>query len=385
MINYGRHFIDSNDTRAVLKVLKSNNLTQGSQIINFEKELNNYFGSKYACVVNNGTGALYILSDILEWEKNDVIFCSPISFMAGSNSILRRGAKPFFIDIEKLSYNIDPNIIEHKLKNKYIKKRAKAIIATDYAGHPCDWESLSYLANKHDLVLINDNCHSMGSAYLNKKNYAIKYADFVVQSYHAVKNFTCGEGGSILTNNKKKYEKIKSIRNHGIERSKKKYKEHGPWFYDMHILGSNYRLTDIQAALGISQIKKLDKFVSGKRKKAKLYKQHLKNLDYVTLPRESKDIKHSYHLFPVLIDFKKLKKNKKEMFRYFKKYEINLQTHYIPTYKFSFYKKLFNYDYKKFPNAENFYKNSFSLPIFYGIKNLDQIHIIRVLRNFLGK
>ena len=385
MINYGRHFIDSNDIRAVLKVLKGNNLTQGAQIINFEKKLNNYFGSKYACVVSNGTSALYILSDILGWEKNDVIFSSPISFMAGSNSILRKGAKPFFIDIEKTSYNIDPNIIEEKLKNKKIKKNAKAIIATDYAGHPCDWKSLNYLANKYNLVLINDNCHSMGSSYLNKKNYAIKYADFVVQSYHAVKNFTCGEGGSILTNNKEKYEKIKLLRNHGIERNKNKYNQKGLWFYDMLSLGSNYRLTDMQAALGISQIKKLDKFVSYRRKKAMFYREYLKKIDFVSTPSENKDVKHSYHLYPVLINFKKLKKNKQEMFRYFKQNKINLQMHYIPTYKFSFYKKMFKYDRRKYPNSENFYQNSFSLPIFYGMKNLDQIKVINVLKNYLGQ
>ena len=383
MLNYGRHYIDSSDIRAVQKALKSNNLTQGIEIIKFEKKLNNFFGSKYACALSNATSALYILGDILDWKKNDIIFCSPISFMAGSNSILRKKTKPFFIDIERKYYNIDPNLIEDNLKIKKIKKNAKAIIATDYAGHPCDWKALKYLADKHNLILINDNCHSMGSSYFNMKSYAIEYADYVVQSYHAVKNFTCGEGGGILTNNRENYEKIKLIRNHGIKRDFKKQQKIGPWFYDMLTLGSNFRMTDMQAALGTSQLTKLNKFVTFRRKKAKFYTKYLGQLENVEVPTENKYIKHSYHLYPILIDFSKIKKTKKSMFYYFKKNQINLQTHYIPTYKFSFYKKLFKYDYKNFPNSENFYKRSLSLPLFYKINLCDQIKVIDVLKSFL--
>ena len=188
MINYGQHFIDSYDISAVLRVLKSNNITQGSQISEFERKLSKKFGSKYCSVVSSGTAALHIVGKLINWKKNDIILCSPITFLATSNSIIYQGATPLFIDIDLQNYNIDPNLIEKKLKNPKIGKKIKAIIATDFAGHPCDWESLRYLSKKYNLKLINDNCHSIGAHYKNDIRYAQKYADFVIHSYHAVKN-----------------------------------------------------------------------------------------------------------------------------------------------------------------------------------------------------
>lgn len=384
MINYGKHFIDQNDVKAVTNVLKSGALTQGKYIELFEKNLTKYFGSKYACVVSNATCALYLLAEILEWKKKDIIFCSPMTFLAGSNSVIKQGATPYFIDIDKNYYTIDLNKLEDELKNNKVREKAKAIIATDYAGQPCDWKNLRYLSDKYELKLINDNCHALGASYFGKKTYASKYADYVIQSYHAVKNFTTGEGGSILTNDKNTIEKFRLMRTHGILKDEKKRKKHGNWYYDMISFGYNFRMTDLQAALGMSQLKKLDAFIEKRRILAKNYDKMLKDVKNIITPQENKFNKHSYHLYPLRIRLKNIKFNKKKLFEVFFKKKINLQVHYIPTYRFSFYKKLYNLDYKKFINTENFYKEEISLPIYYKLNQSDQYKIVKTLKKFLS-
>ena len=381
MINYGQHFIDSYDISAVLRVLKSNNITQGSQISEFERKLSKKFGSKYCSVVSSGTAALHIVGKLINWKKNDIILCSPITFLATSNSIIYQGATPLFIDIDLQNYNIDPNLIEKKLKNPKIGKKIKAIIATDFAGHPCDWESLRYLSKKYNLKLINDNCHSIGAHYKNDIRYAQKYADFVIHSYHAVKNITTGEGGAILTNNKSYKIKIDELRTHGVVKRKNRIY---PWKYEMTNLGYNYRITDIQASLGISQLKKLDNFVSYRRKIAKLYDELLADINNCQTPIIKKNVKHAYHLYPLLIDFKNSRVNKLFLFKTFKKNNINLQVHYIPIYRQPFYKKKFNYQYKDFPNSEIFYRKEISIPIFYNMKKSLIYKVCKIIRKYIS-
>ena len=322
MINYGQHYLDKKDFKAVSKVLGSKNLTQGKLVGLFEKSLTNYFGAKYACSISNATSGLYLLSEIYGWKKNDNIFLSPLTFLAGANSVARSDARPNFVDINKNNYNLDLDLLEHLIKKK--KNSAKAIIATDFAGLPCDWKSLRFIADKYQCRLINDNCHALGSSYYNSRKYAVKYADCVVQSYHAVKNFTTGEGGSVLTNNKKIYEKLKALRSHGIYKNTNLEKSK-PWWYDMRSIGYNFRLTDIQAGLGISQVKKLNQFVKRRREIAKIYNNFFKFHDGIIIPWSNKNFKSSYHLYPLQIDFKKYKKKKENLFKFFWKKNTYIQ------------------------------------------------------------
>ena len=373
MLNYGKQTITSKDIKSVLKVLNSNYLTSGPYVEKFEKDLNKKFGGKYCCVVSNGTAALYMLGKALGWKRNDLIATTPISFIATTNCIVQNGAKPEFVDIDKKTYTIDPNKLEEILK----KKKLKAVIAVDYAGHPCDWASLNFLSKKYNFTLINDACHSIGSKINNNIKYAIKYADFVTQSFHPVKAITTGEGGSLITNDKKIAEKVYLMRNHFMDKSKAKK----PWIYEIHNPGMNYRISDLQCALGVSQLKLLDGFIKKRRQIAKIYYRELNDNKNFILPYQSKNIYHAFHLFPILVRFDKIKTNKMKMYNFFLKQGIKLQVHYIPIHLQPYYKKLIRVNRKLLEISENFYQNEFSLPIFPTLKKNQLFKVINQLKS----
>lgn len=277
MISYGKQYIDKKDIDSVTKVLKSDWITQGPKIKEFENLIKKKFKSKFCTVVSNGTAALHLAGLSLGWKPGDIVLTTPISFLATSNCIVYSGATPCFVDIDRSTYNIDIKKIEQKIKLlKKKRKKVKSIIATDYAGHPCDWKGLKLISKKYNITLINDNCHALGSTYYNDVGYASKYADIVTHSYHAVKHITTGEGGAILTNSANINKKICLLRSHGVTKDKKKIKSyHGSWYYEMQELGYNYRITDFQCALGISQIKKIGKFLKKKKKNCKYLQQSI--------------------------------------------------------------------------------------------------------------
>lgn len=384
MISYGKQSLDSRDIKSVVKVLKSGFITQGPKTEEFENVLKNKFGSKHACVVSSGTAALHLTAIALGWNSGDVILTSPITFLSSVNSIIYSGAIPDFVDINSEDYTIDIKKLEEKIKKyRNIGDKIKAVIAVDYAGHPCDWKSLRRLASKYNFRLINDNCHAIGAKYFNNSKFATKYADVAIHSYHAVKNFTTAEGGSVLTNDKSLDEKVRVLRSHGMIRNTKFAKNKGSWHYEMHNLGYNYRLTDLQCALGISQLKKLEKFLSIRRAIAKKYDLEFKKDSRFILPKVSKNVRHAYHLYPLLIKFNELKISKKNFFKKMEKIGIKLQVHYIPVHLQPFYKKNFNFKLGDFPIAEKFYLNQVSIPIYPRLKKKEINFVVKEIKKNL--
>tara|TARA_B100001996_G_scaffold379312_1_gene364872 strand:- start:414 stop:1574 length:1161 start_codon:yes stop_codon:yes gene_type:complete len=380
LINYGKQSIDRKDIKSVQKILKSDFLTQGLMVQKFESGLKKKLNSNYCTVVSSGTAALHLLSLALGWKKNDIILTTPFSFVATSNCILYSGASPIFVDIDSNTGNICPIKLEKKIKQlEKRKKKIKAVIAIDYGGCPSDWLKLRSITKRRNITLINDGCHALGSAINKNQKYAIKFADFVTYSFHPVKPITTGEGGAILTNNKAIDEKLKMLRTHGIKKNEKKY----IWYHDMKFLGFNYRITDFQCALGLSQLKKIGKFNSKRKKIAFLYDKAFKNLKFFKTPSIPKNFSSSYHLYALKIDFKSLNIKKNDLFKKLLKLGIKLQVHYIPIYRHSYYKKKFKFKYSQFPCTEKFYSEIISLPIYYNLSKKDQFYIIDSLKKII--
>lgn len=383
---YGKQTIDNSDIKNVVKILQSQFITQGPVSQYFEKDLCNYFGSKYATVAANGTAALHLIALGLGWKKDDVVITSPITFLASANCAIYVGASVDFADIDSKSYTLDPNKLEDKIKQYQARnKKIKAVVAVDFAGHPCDWEALSLLKMKYDFQLVNDFCHALGAKYNDDIQYAVKYADAVNLSFHPVKHITTGEGGAVLTNNEELDKRIKILRTHGMTKDKTTLeKNDGPWYYEMHEVGFNYRITDFQCALGINQLKKLDKFVHKRREIAKYYDQFFKGMDKVIAPAVSKNVKHAYHLYPLQIKFDELEIDKKEYYNRLKNLGVVFQVHYIPVHLQPFYRKTFGFKPGDFPIAEKFYERELSIPIYPTLIRSDLNRISKAIIKALG-
>ena len=383
--SYGKQIIEEDDIQAVVDVLRSDWLTQGPSVVKFEQALQNKFHANHASAVANGTAGLHLIGLALGWKAGDVVLTTPITFLASANCILYAGATPDFVDIDSHSYAIDVNKLEEKVKRyRTQNKKIKAVIAVDYAGHPCDWKALRILADRYEFQLVNDNCHALGAQYFDDIGYAVKYADAVNLSFHPVKHITTGEGGAILTNNANIDAKVKILRTHGMTKDNALLeKNDGPWYYEMCMLGFNYRITDFQCALGINQLNKLDRFLTDRRRIAKYYDSQFFGGDIFITPIVDEKVRHAYHLYPLQIKFDTLHKTKKEIFELLKERRINCQVHYIPVHLQPYYRKQFGFKNEDFPVAEKFYQNEISIPMYPSLSSDDLEYICKTIREVI--
>ncbi len=372
-ISYSRQTIVKEDISSVTKVLKSDFITRGPVNEKFEKRIKDYVGSKYCLTTNSATSSLYIACKSLNLGKGDIVWTSANSFASSANCAVLCGANVDFIDIDIDNYNISIDSLEKKLKTaKKKNKLPKVIIPVHYAGYPCDMQKIYKLKNKYNFKIIEDASHAIGSSYNKFKVGSCKHSDLTVFSFQSVKVITTGEGGSITTNNKKLYEKIRLLRQHGITKEKKNFKIKKnslyPWYYEQIDLSFNFILPDINAALGLSQLKNIRKNIHKREKLINYYKQKFSKSD-IKLLNIPKNIKSSHHLLPAMYNFKSLK-HKADFFQFMRKNNIFLQVLYIPIYKHPYYKKM-KFKIKNFKNSEFFYKNSFSLPLHLQISKKD--------------
>lgn len=374
---YGQQWIEDDDIEEVVKVLKSDYLTTGPKIEEFEEKFGKYVGVKYAVAISNGTAALHGASFAAGIKEGDEVITTPITFAASANCILYQGGKPIFADIDSSTYNIDPKDIEKKISSK-----TKAIVPVDFTGQPVNIDEINAIAKKYNLIVIEDGAHSLGAEYKGKKTGSL--VDMTTFSFHPVKHITTGEGGVITTNNKELYEKLKLFRTHGITRDKEILynKNEGSWYYEQLELGYNYRITDIQCALGISQLNKIDKFLRRRREIAEKYNEYLKDIDGIVLPYQEEYIKSSWHLYVIQLELEKFKVGRREIFEALQAENIGVNVHYIPVYYHPYYQKL---GYKKglCPNAEKLYERIITIPLYPKMTDKDVKDVVEALDRVL--
>lgn len=363
-IPYGKQTISEDDINAVVEVLKSDFLTTGPKVKEFEEKIASYCGAKYCVAVANGTAALHLASLVI-LEKNDKVLTTPNSFLATSNSILYVNAKPIFVDIQE-DGNIDLDLCEEQLKKD---SSIKAIYVVHFSGNPVNQRKLKYLKETYNIKILEDCAHSIGAIFDGIKAGSCVHSDCSIFSFHPVKQITTGEGGAITTNSKELYEKLLLLRGHGMSPRA----DIAPWHYDMIELGFNYRLTDILCALGISQLKKLDSFLCTRRAIAKRYDEFFANIDFIE-PLYPFTNNSAYHLYVIKIDFEKLNIDKKEFVLKMREKNIGLQLHYIPINQQPYYKQL-GYGNEYTPVMDEYYKKAISLPIYQNLTHEEQNYV----------
>ena len=346
--------IDDDEISEVVKTLKSDWLTMGPKTIEFERIISEYTGAKHTVAVNSCTAALHLSLIASGVGKGDEVITTPFTFAATGNTIIHAGAKPVFVDIKKDTYNIDPKKIED-----VITPKTKSIIPVHYAGQPCDMESIMKIAEDYNLLVIEDAAHAIGAEYNGKKIGTIGHATCF--SFYATKNMTTGEGGAITTDNDKLADRLRTLRLHGINKDAwNRYSAEGSWYYEIEECGWKYNMTDLQAALGIHQIKKLDEFNNTRRRYTNIYNEIFGKIDELIIPYEKSNVKHAYHLYPILL--KNLDRNL--FINKMTEKGIGCSVHFIPLHLHPFYRNKFGFKIGQFPNAEFVYEHEVSLPLY---------------------
>ncbi len=379
-INYGRQYIDENDIQAVAGILRSNQITQGPKAEEFEKTLSEYCGTKYAVAVNSGTSALHIACLAAGIKEKDEVITSPITFVPSANCAVYLGAIPIFADIIPETYNISPEEI-----GKKFTLHTRAVIPVHFAGQSCDMESIHGVVKDREkkfgnkIFIIEDACHALGSLYKNRRAGSCTFSDMTVMSFHPVKHITTGEGGAVLTNDEELYKRLKRLRSHGITSIPEEFVYNDiafqslpgdkesvmkPWYYEQIDLGYNYRITDIQCALGLSQFKKLQGFCRRRREIVETYNKAFSNIEFIQTPFESPDCVSNFHLYVLLISFDRIGMERSQFMIEIKRRGIQTQVHYIPVHTHPFYREKFSTKWGDCPNAEKYYEKCLSIPLY---------------------
>ncbi len=368
-IPYGRQAIDESDIQAVVNVLKSDFLTTGPAVEQFEQDVADYVGARYAVAVSNGTAALHAACFAAGIGESDEVITSPITFAASANCALYCGARPVFADIKKDTYNIDPQDIEKKITD-----RTKAIVAVHFTGQPCEMDAIHNIADRHHLTVIEDAAHALGAEY--KKRRIGGLSDLTTFSFHPVKHITTGEGGMILTNDEKLYKKLVLFRSHGITRNPQMMtKTEGGWYYQQLCLGYNYRITDFQCALGSSQFKKINSFISRRKELAARYDEAFRDCENIVVPYQHEGCDNSWHLY--VIQVKNVER--KQVYDFLQAAGIGVNVHYIPVYRHPYYQEN-GYRDVCCKNAEEVYAHMISIPMYGSLKNEEQDYVIKKVK-----
>jgi len=384
MLHYGKHDIDEADISSVVNVLQSDFLTQGPKVPLFEKKVSEYCGAKYGVAVNSATSALHIACLALGLEDGDYLWTSPNTFVASANCGLYCGAKVDFVDIDRQTYNLSVEKLEKKLiQAKQDDKLPKVVMPVHFAGQSCNMQKIHLLSKEYGFKIIEDASHAIGGKYLGRPIGGCQYSDITVFSFHPVKIITTAEGGLATTNNKELSDRMRLFRSHGVTREPRLMTKEpeGGWYYQQIDLGFNYRMTELQAALGVSQMERLDEFVSLRHKCQMRYDRLLKGFP-ITTPYQDLDSYSALHLYPIEIQIDEINNTRKEVFEALRKKDIGTNVHYIPVHTQPYYRNM-GFQKGDFPNAESYYKRAISLPLFHAMTFDQQDQVVAALEEVL--
>jgi perosamine synthetase len=377
LLPYGRQSIDEADIQAVVDVLRSNWLTTGPKVGEFEEAFAAYVGAKFAVSFSSGTAALHAAAFAAGLKAGDESITSPMTFAATANCVLYQGARPVFADVSPDTLNLDPEQVAARITSK-----TRALLPVDYAGHPADLDEILNLAENHGLTVIEDACHALGAVYKNRL--AGSVAHMTVFSFHPVKHLTTGEGGMVATNRAETAESLRRFRNHGISSNARQRQTAGQWHYEMVLLGYNYRLTDIACALGITQLEKLPENLLRRREIAARYTAAFREVPGVIPPAVRDDVVPAWHLYPIQVDSQRLTVGREAIFRALRAENIGVNVHYIPVHTHPYYREQFGYVGGEYPVAENAYERLISLPMFHGMSDQDGNDVIAAVSKVMG-